>query len=248
MVFVEWDFSGQGENSNAEEAATLLGILEDMGKEVYMAVHDQLGAVACRILVPGYSEIYPVEDLIWDNTNKALLFRADILNLHSLDDASLEALLERLNNNELDEHSDIATLIGIEFDENTEWGQLTVLELKLLIHLTLQQFEAAHELVGAFLQYNDNTVERGLFYQALNVVLEVLLDDDLELDDYVVNFRRMYGNPRMDAVLGSVDGSVRFFGLTPTSIKLEGLDRHRRLIDSYKKMHMARANVAATAS
>jgi ribosomal protein S12 methylthiotransferase accessory factor len=246
--FVEWDFSGQGENSNAEEAATLLGILEDMGKEVYMAVHDQLGAVACRILVPGYSEVYPVEDLIWDNTNKALLFRADILNLHRLDDASLQALLERLDNNELDDYSDIATLIGIEFDENTEWGQLTVLELKLLIHLALQQFEAAHELVGAFLQYNDNTVERGLFYQALNVVLEVQLDGDLELDDYVTNFRRMYGNPRMAAVLGSVNGSVRFFGLTPTSMKLEGLDRHRRLIDSYTKMHMARANVAVTAS
>ncbi|HYD59164.1 MAG TPA: OsmC domain/YcaO domain-containing protein [Noviherbaspirillum sp.] len=246
--FVEWDFSGQGENSNAEEAATLFGILEDMGKEVYMAVHDQLGAFACRILVPGYSEVFPIEDLIWDNTNKALLFREDILNLHRLDDASLEALLERLNNNELDEYSDLATLIGIEFDENTEWGQLTVLELKLLIHLALQQFEEAHELVGAFLQYNDNTVERGLFYQALNVVLEVLLDDDLELDDYVVNFRRMFGNARMDAVLGSVDGSVRFFGLTPTSMKLEGLDRHRRLIDSYKKLHMARANAAATVS
>ena len=246
--FVEWDLSGQGENSNAEEAATLLGILEDMGKEVYMAVHDQLGAVACRILVPGYSEVYPVEDLIWDNTNKALLFRADILNLHHLDAASLEALLERLDSSELDEYSDIATLIGIEFDENTVWGQLTVLELKLLIQLALQQLEAAHELVGAFLQYNDNTVERGLFYQALNVVLEVLLDDDLELDDYVANFRRMYGNLRMDAVLGSVDGSVRFFGLTPTSMKLEGLDRHRRLIDSYKKMHTARANVAATSS
>ncbi|HTD06228.1 OsmC domain/YcaO domain-containing protein [Undibacterium sp.] len=244
--FVEWDFSGQGENSNAEEAATLFGILEDMGKEVYMAVYDQLDAVACRILVPGYSEIYPVEDLIWDNTNKALLFRADILNLHRLDDASLEALLERLENNELDDHSDIATLIGIEFDENTDWGQLTVLELKLLIYLALQQFEEAHELVGAFLQYNENTVERGLFYQALNVVLEALLDEDLELDDYVVNFRRMFGNPRMDAVLGSVDGSVRFFGLTPTSMKLEGLDRHQRLIDSYKKLHLARANVAAT--
>jgi ribosomal protein S12 methylthiotransferase accessory factor len=245
--FVEWDFSSQGENSNAEEAATLLGILEDMGKEVYMAVHDQLGAIACRILVPGYSEVYPVEDLIWDNTNKALLFREDVLNLHRLDDAGLEALLDRLNNNELDEYSDIATLIGIEFDENTEWGQLTVLELKLLIHLALQQFEEAHELVGVFLQYNDNTVERGLFYQALNVVLEVLLDDELELEDYVANFRRMFGNPRMDAVLGSVDGSVRFYGLTPTSMKLEGLDRHQRLIDSYKKMHTARAGVAASA-
>jgi ribosomal protein S12 methylthiotransferase accessory factor len=242
--FVEWDFSGHGENSNAEEAATLFGILEEMGKEAYMAVYDQLGAVACRILVPGYSEVYPVEDLIWDNTNKALLFRADILNLHRLDDAALAALLERLENNELDEYSDIATLIGIEFDENTDWGQLTVIELKLLIQLALQQFEEAQELVGAFLQYNDNTVERGLFYQALNVVLEVMLDDELNLDDYEVNFRRMFGNARMDAVMGSVDGSVRFHGLTPTSMKLEGLDRHHRLIDSYRKLHTARANAA----
>ncbi|MDB5792100.1 MAG: protein involved in RimO-mediated beta-methylthiolation of ribosomal protein YcaO [Massilia sp.] len=243
--FVEWDFSGRGDFSNAEEAATLLAILEDMGKEVYMATYDQLGAVACRILVPGYSEIYPVEDLIWDNTNKALLFREDILNLHRLDDASLAALLDRLENNELDEYSDIATLIGIEFDENTDWGQLTVLELRLLINLALQQFEEAHELVGAFLQYNDNTALRRLFYQALNVVLEVVLDDELELEDYQANFRRMYGNARMDAVLGSVDGSVRFFGLTPTSMKLEGLDRHHRLIDSYKKLHKARADAAA---
>ena len=109
----------------------------------------------------------------------------------------------------------------------------------------MQQFEAAHELVGSFLQYNENTVERGLFYQALNVVLEVLLDDDLELDDYAVNFRRMFGDPRMDAAMGAVDGSVRFFGLTPTSMKLEGLDRHQRLVDSYRKLHMARAKVAA---
>jgi len=244
--FVEWDFSGQGENSNADEAAALFGILEGMGKEAYMAVYDQLGATACRILVPGYSEIYPVEDLVWDNTNKALAFRADILNLHRLDDAGLEALLARLQDSELDDYTDIITLIGIEFDENTPWGQLTILELKLLIHLALRQFDAAHELVGAFLQYNENTVERGLFYQALNVVLEVLLDDDLDLDDYVGNFRRMFGDPRMDAVLGSVDGSVRFFGLTPTSMQLEGLDRHQRLIDSYQKLHRARAQVAAS--
>ena len=242
--FVKWDFSGHGENANTEEAATLLGILKDMGKEVYTAVYDQLGATACRILVPSYSEIYPVEDLIWDNTNKALLFRADILNVHQLDNVQLEALLERLHNNELDDHSDIATLIGIEFDDNTVWGQLTVLELKLLIHLALQHTEATHELVGAFLQYNDNTVARKLFYQALNVVLEVLLDDELELADYMVNFRRMFGNPQMDAVMGSVDGTVRFFGLTPTGMHLDGLDRHQRHIDSFKKLHAARAKVA----
>ena len=246
--FVEWDFSGHGENSNADEAATLFGILADMGKESYVAVYDQLGATACRILVPGYSEVYPVEDLIWDNTNKALLFRKDILNLHQLDDDALEDLLDRLENNELDDYSDIATLIGIEFDENTVWGQLTVLELKLLIHLALEQLEDAQELTQAFLQYNDNSVERGLFYQALNVVLEVTLDDDLELADYEANFRRMFGNERMDAAIGSVNGSVRFYGLTPTSMKLEGLERHQRLIDSYKKLHVARSRFAEKSS
>ncbi|NWD09603.1 OsmC domain/YcaO domain-containing protein [Pseudomonas gingeri] len=246
--FVEWDFSGQGEDSNAEEAATLFGILEAMGKEAYMAVYDDLGATACRILVPDYSEIYPVDDLIWDNTNKALFFREDILNLHSLDDAGLQALVGLLDESELDDYTDITTLIGIEFDDNTAWGQLTILELKLLIRLALQHYDEAKELVETFLQYNDNTVERGLFYQAVNAVLEMHLDEDLQLEDYEANFRRMFGNERMDAVIGSVNGSVRFHGLTPTSMKLEGLDRHLRLIDSYKKVHTARARAAGLVS
>jgi ribosomal protein S12 methylthiotransferase accessory factor len=244
--FIEWDFTGQGTLSNTEQADGLISILQEMGKETYMAVYDQLGGVACRIVVPGYSEIYPIEDLIWDNTNKALLFRTDILNLSRLDATELSALLDRLENNELDEYGDIATLIGIEFDENTPWGQLTVLELKLLIQLALKRFDDALVLAGAFLQYNDNTIERRLFYQAVSAVLEILLDSELQLDDYIVNFRRMFGDQRMDAVLGSVDGSVNFYGLTPTSSKLEGLDRHHRLIDSYRKLHTARAKAAAT--
>lgn len=243
--FVEWDFSANGENSNSEEAKTLFDILKDMGKHVYMAVYKHLGATACRILVPGYSEIYLVEDLVWDNTNKALPFRKDILNLHRLDENELQALVERLEECDSDDYTDITTLIGVEFDDNTVWGQLTILELKLQIYLALQQFEEAKDLVEAFLQYNTNTVERGLFYQCLNVVLEVMLDDDMELTDYAHNFRRMFGNERMDAAQGSIEGTVRFYGLTETSMQLEGLDRHLRLIDSYKKLHAARAKFIA---
>jgi ribosomal protein S12 methylthiotransferase accessory factor len=212
-----------------------------------MAVYDDLGATACRILVPDYSEIYPVDDLIWDNTNKALQFRADILNLHNLSKVGLRTLAKGLEDSELDDYTDITTLIGIEFDDNTAWGQLTILELRLQIYLALQKYEQAKDLVEAFLQYNDNTVERGLFYQAVNVVLETALDEDLDLADYEVNFRRMFGNGRMDAAIGSVNGSVRFYGLTPTSIKLEGLDRHLRLVESYKKLHSARAKAAGLA-
>jgi ribosomal protein S12 methylthiotransferase accessory factor len=234
--FCEWDFSG----TNEEENTVLMNILKVLGKEVYIAEFNQLGATACRILVPDYSEVYPVEDLIWDNTNKSLEYREDILNLHILSEEQLVALVERLEDSQQDNYIDIKTLIGIEFDENTVWGQLTILELKILIYLALGALDEAIELVGEFLQYNDNTVERGLFYQAVHAVLEVTLDEEMELEDFMGNFNRMFGEETMEQVVGSVFGEVRFYGLTPTSMKLEGLDKHLRLIESYKKLHQAR--------
>ncbi|WP_300498180.1 OsmC domain/YcaO domain-containing protein [Marinobacter sp.] len=237
LEFCEWNFSG----TNEEEARTLFGILEDLGKEVYVATHEDLGAPVCRILVPGYSEVYPVEDLVWDNTNMALDYREDILNLHALSEDQLADLAERLEASQLDNYMTIISLIGIEFDENTDWGQLTILELKLLICLALQWHEEAQEFVDMFLQFNDNTVERNLFYRAVNIVLEITLDDELELPNYLPNLQRMFGEDTMAAVVGSVTGEVRFHGLTPTSMKLEGLEKHQRLVDSYKKLHAARA-------
>jgi len=234
--FCEWDFSG----TSKEENDALMGVLQNLGKESYIATFNDFGASACRIIVPGYSEVYPVEDLIWDNTNKALQFRSDILNIHALKDDQLSDLVERLEDSEEDNYTDIKTLIGIEFDENTVWGQLTVLELKILIYLALQQHEAALELVESFLQYNDNTVERVLFYQATNAVLDIILDDELELDDYRHNLNRMFSESVMENVVGSVTGEVRFYGLSKTSMKLEGLEKHQRLIESYKKLHNAR--------
>ncbi|WP_129141627.1 OsmC domain/YcaO domain-containing protein [Modicisalibacter coralii] len=235
--FVEWDFSG----SNDDEAERLFGILDEQDLEAYMVVHEDLGAPVCRILVPGYSEVYPVEDLVWDNTNMALNFRADILNLHALNDAQLTDLQERLEESQLDDQLKIVTLIGIEFDDNTVWSELTILELKLLIDLALERFEDALARVEMFLQFHDNTVARELFYRAVQAVLEITLDDELELDDYLVNLRRMFGEETMDAVVGSITGEVRFHGLTPTSMALEGIERHQRLIESYRKLHAHRA-------
>ena len=242
-TFCPWDFSG----TTAEECDRLFGILRDLGFDAYVAEFSNIGT-ACRILVPGYSEVYPVEDLIWDNTNKALDYRSDILTLHRLSDWALGNLFERLEESQLDNYTDIKTLIGIEFDENTVWGQLTILELKLLICLALGEHEEAQELVGDFLQYNDNTAERGLFYQAMQAVLDVTLDEDLALSDFIGNLRRMFGDEVMDAVTGSVSGEVRFHGLVETNLDLDGLDRHQKLIESYKKIHHARGVLANAAN
>lgn len=235
--FCEWDFSGTTE----EENERLMSILAGLGKEVYVATYDNFGAAACRILVPDYSEVYPTEDLIWDNTNKALMFREDILNIHSLTDEELADLLDRFEETQLDHYTVIADLIGIGFDKNTVWGKLDIGELKILIYLILEQYEEANEIVSDFLSFNDNTVERVLFYQALSTVLEITINDELDIDDYVPNLNRMYGPEVMSNALGSVTGEVRFFGLVKTSMKLEGLDKHLKLIESYKKLHKARA-------
>ncbi len=234
--FSEWDFSGTTE----EENERLMNILADLGKEVYVATYNDFGGAACRILVPDYSEIYPADDLIWDNTNQALTFREDILNIHALTDEKLEDLLERLEGPELDPYTVISSLIGIVFDENTVWGKLDIRELKILIHLALEQYEDAQENISDFLNFNDNTVERVLFYRAMNAVLDITIDDDLNVDDYVPNLIRMFGSEVMKNVVGAVTGDVKFPGLTKTSMKLEGLDKHLRLIESYKKLHKAR--------
>ena len=234
--FCQWDFSGTSE----EESGRLFDILERLGKESYVAIFDDLGATACRILVPDYSEVYPVEDLIWDNTNKALDYRSDILNIHSLNDAQLTSLYNRLEQSQIDNYTDIRTLIGIEFDENTNWGQLTILELKLLICLALGRHDEALGYVDQYLQYNTNTVERGLFYQAVQNLLEISLDSELHIDDFISNLNKMYGLETMRNVIGLVNREIRFYGLSKTSLNLEGLDRHLKLIDSYKKLHAAR--------
>ena len=234
--FCEWDFSGTTE----EENERLMTILANLGKEVYVAAYEDFGATACRIVVPGYSEVYLAEDLIWDNTNQALLFRKDILNIHSLTHEELNDLLDRFEQVQLDHYTLISGLIGIQFDENSAWGKLDVGELKILIYLALKKYSEAKEVVDDFLNFNDNIVERVLFYQALSAVLDISIKDELDIDDYLPNLNRMFGPEVMENVVGSVTGAITFYGLTKTSMKLEGLDKHLSLIESYKKLHKAR--------
>jgi ribosomal protein S12 methylthiotransferase accessory factor len=234
--FVDWSLDG----STEQEYHYLMGILRDLGKEVYIAEYDGLGANACRILVPGYSEIYDVDDLVWDNTNKALVFRSDILNIHSLDDEALARLLGNLEESELDEYMPIPVLIGVAFDEHSPWGRCTIGELKGLICLALGMHEEAKASVEAFLQYNDNVPARRKFYQALNAVLDITIREDLELQNYTPSLTRMYGEEVLANVTASVSGEIRFSGLMPTNMKLDGVEKHLMLIKSYEKLQDAR--------
>lgn len=234
--FADWNFSGTTE----QEFNYLMGILNEMEKEVYIADFEELGACATRILVPNYSEIYLPEELIWDNHNKSLEFRESILNLHALDNKSLKALVKKLEESEIDNYTQISELIGVAFDENSTWGQLSIGELKALSYLSLKQFEEAKELVEQLSTFSNSLPERKKFYQALNIVLDITLNEELELNDFKESLNRMYGEKIMTATIGSVTGEVKFYNLPATSMKLEGIDKHLKFIESYKKLHRAK--------
>ena len=238
--FTEWDFSGTTE----EEYNYLMDILNQLEKEVYIADFEELGVKACRILVPDYSEIYQTDDLIWDNHNKALTYRNDILNLHSLDDKSLAKLVKKLDESELDNYTKISELIGVTFDEATPWGQLNIGELKCLSLLALKKFEEAKEYIEMFMAFNDNPARRS-FYRALDAVVDITLNEELDLEDYKLNLTRMFGSDILNNAIGTVKGEVRFYGLTKTNSNLEGVDKHLRLIESYNKLQAAKSRFAA---
>jgi ribosomal protein S12 methylthiotransferase accessory factor len=235
--FVDWNFSG----STQEEFAYLMGILKELDKEVYIADYEELGAKATRILVPDYSEIYLPEELMWDNHNRSLQFRKDILNLHALDDKELSALVTRLEESEIDNYTTVAELIGVAFDDNSIWGQLTMGELKALSYLALKNFEEAKVNVEMLSTFSNSLPERKKFYQLLNVLLDIELDPELQASEFAEALTRMYGAPMFEAAAQSISGVVRFFGLTPTNENLEDVDKHLKLIASYQKLRQARS-------
>ena len=234
--FYDWNFSG----STQEEYDYLMGIFKQIEKEVYIADYEELGAKACRVLVPNYSEIYEVNDLIWDNHNKALDFRTEILNLHNLEDEELESLIERLEEHGHDDQMVISELIGVAFEEATNWGQLTVGEVKLLCFLALKRFEEAKEITELFVAYNDCLPERKSFFRILNALLDITLEE-LEFEHYLPTMEKMYGKELIKNALGSITGEVRFFGLEDLKGSVQNIEKHQKLISSYLKLQKAKS-------
>jgi len=130
-VFVDWNFA----NTTAEDYAYCVKRMHDDGFDIYIADFEHLGVYACRILVPGMSEIYPVDDLDFENNSIANDMRAAILNLTDLDNEECSDLLASLNASNLADERPVAALIGMAPDAGSFWADLRVGELKTLLAL-----------------------------------------------------------------------------------------------------------------
>jgi ribosomal protein S12 methylthiotransferase accessory factor len=79
--FHDWNFS----NTTAENYAWSVAAIHKLSFDIYVADFLHLGVYACRIIVPGMSEIYLVDELEWENNSIGNDIREAILNLSDLD-------------------------------------------------------------------------------------------------------------------------------------------------------------------
>lgn len=231
--FVDWNFSA----STRDDYAWLCDRIHADGHDIYVADFEHLGVYACRILVPGMSEIYPVDDLEWENNSNGAVLRPAILNLAGLDDDDCGQLLDLINEMNLADERPVAALIGLAPDPGSLWADLRVGELKTLLALAIGDTGAVLEGCEWIRQFDQLDAGRRRVYRCIATLLE--MDDPNPYEDALVD---LYGDETLDLATDLIDGEVRFFGLASPGPDLEGCELHQRLLAEYAKAHPLAVN------
>lgn len=235
-AFVDWDHDADTGN----EFEYLCGIIHDMGHDIYIADYEHLNVYACRIIVPGMSEIYPVDDLVWSNNNEGALFREDILSLKNLSRDAWRDILDRLEQGGYNDVQRVAEFIGVAPDPGTGWATLRIGELKAMLCLALQDYDNALGWVDWCLHMDQLDAARMRHYRCLLALIEIRQHEHRDYDHYRDNLALMYGEDTVCTGIDIVEGKQLFHGLHSPGLSLEGFDNHRRLLQGYAKLQHAK--------
>ena len=231
FVFNDWNFS----STTAEDYAWSVAAIHATGHDIYIADFSHLGVYACRILVPGMSEIYPVEDLEWDNNSAGNDIREAILYLTDLDDDECVDLLETLNELGLADQRPVAALIGLAADADSLWKELRVGELKTLLALAIGDLDAVREGCDWIRHFNQISTERLLVYRCIESLISLG-----DASAYAESLQHLYGATTLQQAKALLNREQRFFGLNAPGLNLAGCDMHQRLLAAYAKLNAAK--------
>jgi ribosomal protein S12 methylthiotransferase accessory factor len=235
--FIDWDHDA----STSDEFSYLCDIIHGLGFDIYIADYEHLNVYSCRILVPGMSDIYPVDDLVWNNNNEGALFREDLLSLKHLGAEQWQSILDRLDEGGYNDYQRVAEFIGIAPDPGTAWARLRIGELKAMLCLALKNDEAI-EWVSWCLNIEQFNQEATRFYLCLQALLEIDMDEQRQLEDYTDSLKLMFDEKTLADCLAVISGEEKFFGLHSPGLSLDGFVMHNKLLEGYKKLHLAKQN------
>ncbi|MGL5336501.1 MAG: 30S ribosomal protein S12 methylthiotransferase accessory factor YcaO, partial [Enterovibrio sp.] len=203
-----------------------------------------LGVHCCRIIVPGWSEIYPPEELTLCNNNRGQPLRLAMQELLTtqFSDEACETLFDLLDDSNFDDSLSVSELMGICVPAGSAWKSLTIGELKGLLSLAAGDLQSAQEFIQWCLEYNYATYsqERLQFLRCLQASLQLALDETRDPQEYQEAFAKLYGQAIMDAAWDSIRNEIRFFGLVAQDNCLTAFAPHKMLLDSYQKLQIAK--------
>ncbi|WP_373035481.1 YcaO-like family protein [Sulfurimonas sp.] len=178
-------FTYAGETSK-DEYDYLMNILNKMNKESYLREYDYLGFYSCQMIVPGVSEVYPIEDLIYNNKNIAKEIRDMVLNFHDYDPQDIMMSIESL-----EDSLNIEKYIGVIFENN-----FTMREFKAQIYLLLNDYEEALEL----LEFGEDKLG--------HIIVELARMEESELDfaEYEEALYNIFTQEKVQKALQILDG------------------------------------------
>ena len=229
--FADWNFS----SSTREDYACLVDMIQEDGFEIYVADYTHLGMYACRMIVPGMSEIYPFDDLEYENNSFGNEIREPVLFLPELDDEECEALLDTLNDSGIDDQRPVSALIGLAPDAGSFWEDLRVGELKLLLALAIADEEATREGCEWIRHFGQIAPQRLRVYRCIESLLG--LSDTGDFDTYRLALESLYGQATLDQARALLTREERFFDISPLGFELIGCQLHQRLLEAYGKVH-----------
>ena len=230
-VFCDWNT----EATTEEEYHSLTSLIHQQGYEIYCAEYDHLGVPACRILVPGMSDIYPVDELVWENNNEGAAFREALLNLKEAVHSDWQCLIEALDGGSYNDQTLVAQFIGLLPDEDSLWGRIRLGEIKAMLYLALNE-QLALDWVEWCLTLEDMTDQQFKHYRCVKALLEIKWHNDRDYDHYLKGLETLYGKQTAQVALAVVEGSNVFEGLISPGKVLKGFDRHQNLLAAYKKL------------
>ncbi|MEQ1592223.1 MAG: 30S ribosomal protein S12 methylthiotransferase accessory factor YcaO [Thiobacillaceae bacterium] len=225
--FADWNFGTTTEEDYAWSCQRLHGD----GHDLYIADFTHLGVYACRIFVPGVSEIYPVDDLEHENNSIGNLIRPALLRLPELSDDECDDLLDLIDALGIADDRSIFTLIGLAADADTAWPDLRIGELKTLLALALGDDERILEGCAWIAQYGQLKPERLRVYRCIADIIQ--LQDPAH---HETNLALLYGADTLRQALALINQDERFFGLNTLGNNMEGSTMHRQLLAAYRKV------------
>lgn len=236
--FFDWDYDA----NTHDEFSYLCKIIHDMGNDIYISDYEHLNVYACRIIVPGMSDIYPVDDLVWNNNNEGALFREDILSLKNLDKKQWLDILNRLEEGGYNDLQRVAEFIGVAPDAGTAWASLRIGELKAMLCLAMKDAEQALEWIDWCLQIDQLSEARSREYSCMQALLEIKCDEERDYDDYADSLTLMFGKENIEIAKKIVNCQETFHGLHSPGLSLEGFVAHNKLLNGYAKLHKFKQN------